>query len=77
MQNGKPKRRPTKWEDHEIRLLIQGVKKHGVGNWSKISKDQGYGLYGRTSADLYEKYAFLFVVICSKESTLLIPKNQS
>jgi len=51
----------TLWTDKEIKTLVQGVKKFGVGHWAEILKFPGFkaNLVGRTSTNLKDKWRTL------------------
>lgn len=50
---GKPRR---KWSDEETTYLFLGVKKHGVGKWTKIVEDSDYHFDNRTAGDLKDRF---------------------
>lgn len=50
---GKPRR---KWSDEETAYLFLGVKRHGVGKWTKIVEDPDYHFDNRTAGDLKDRF---------------------
>lgn len=51
---GKPKR--NKWTDEETSFLLQGVKRFGVGSWTRIVNCPDYKFNGRTAIDLKDRF---------------------
>ncbi|KAH8802789.1 hypothetical protein F5884DRAFT_682501 [Xylogone sp. PMI_703] len=52
----KPLRARKKWTEEETRLLLLGVKKHGVGRWTDILEDPEFPFEGRTGVDLKDRF---------------------
>lgn len=56
--NQPPQKRQRKrmWSKEEEEAVAAGVKRHGVGNWSKILKDYEAVLVGRSSVNVKDKW---------------------
>jgi hypothetical protein len=53
-------KRRRKWTEDETTTLLLGVKKHGIGNWTKILNDPGYGFEDRTTLQLKDRFRTCF-----------------
>ena len=47
--------KPRKWTEQETGDLLQGVARHGVGNWKKILGDSQFTFDNRSSVDLKDR----------------------
>ncbi|CAD2090336.1 telomeric repeat binding factor 1, putative [Plasmodium vinckei lentum] len=45
----------VRWEKREVELLINGIKKYGLSNWTTILQSYDFPQY-RTSTSLKDKY---------------------
>ena len=59
------------WTASEELLLVEGINKFGVGNWTKILKELQFPSY-RTSTDLKDKYRNIQI---REQKTALIPAS--
>mmetsp|Transcript_41924 Transcript_41924/g.58603 ORF Transcript_41924/g.58603 Transcript_41924/m.58603 type:complete len:125 (-) Transcript_41924:1305-1679(-) len=50
------RRKKFYWTDEEIECLLDGIKKHGQGEWKKILEDPQYTFQLRTTVDLKDKH---------------------
>lgn len=49
-------RKKRKWAEAETTHLLLGVKKHGLGNWTKILQDSEFKFDGRRAVDLKDRF---------------------
>ncbi|CXI34788.1 telomeric repeat binding factor 1, putative [Plasmodium berghei] len=45
----------VRWEKREVELLVNGIKKYGLSNWTAILQSYDFPKY-RTSTSLKDKY---------------------
>ncbi|SCN59782.1 telomeric repeat binding factor 1, putative [Plasmodium chabaudi adami] len=45
----------VRWEKREVELLVNGIKKYGLSNWTTILQSYDFPQY-RTSTSLKDKY---------------------
>lgn len=48
------------WTEEETRYLMEGCKRHGVGNWKKILTDPSFEFNCRTAVDLKDRFRTSF-----------------
>lgn len=48
------------WTEEETRHLMEGCKRHGVGNWKKILNDPSFEFNCRTAVDLKDRFRTSF-----------------
>lgn len=61
------------WTDEETKDLMEGCKKHGVGNWKKILTDPQFHFNCRTAVDLKDRFRTSF----PEEYAILYPNART
>jgi hypothetical protein len=74
--SAKQQRRRSFFTDVEVQALLDGIDKYGVGNWSKIQKNDAR-LQGRNPSQLKDKYRHIVSVNMSSPtpSSFTSPKD--